>query len=381
MAQPTLCFRPDGTCKVMQISDVQELCGITPRTKALISTALDKEKPDFVVFTGDQLSGNGTSLWFVKGEKKAERIRQTMRALVELLEERGVPFTFTLGNHDHSTPMSGDDQAACYMESPLCCAQASPAGVPGVANHVVPVYSAEGDAPAMLLYCLDSHTGLGMGYMPLDPAQVEWYRNTRDAMTEQNGGKPVPSMLFQHIPVEEINELYTEVPKRAKGVLEGYGNYQGKFFVLNEELAEGFMGELPSAPNTNAGLFDAALEQGEMMGMFFGHDHNNGFLGKVRGLTLGYSPSAGYAAYGPGRKRGVRVFEFNENNLRDYQTKILTDEELLGNTKLKLFLRILDRTPTSLGDAKNRLRHAALPALLILLGLAGVIWGLTALLG
>ena len=381
MNRPIIRFRPDGSFKLMQISDVQDLAGILPRTRELICAALDRERPDFVVFTGDQFSGNGRKLWFRNKDEKTARIKRTIRELLGPLEERGIPFTFMLGNHDHSSPLADGDQVACYMESPLCCAQESPAGVPGCANHVVPVYPARGDMPALLIYCQDSHTAAGLGYAPLDPAQVAWYQHTRDAWAEKNNGQPVPSMLFQHIPVEEIISLYKEEPKRSKTNLEGYGNYSGRFFVLDEEAAEGFMGELPSSPDINAGLFEAALERGEMLGMFFGHDHNNGFHGKVRGLTLGYAPSAGYSAYGPGRKRGVRVFEFSVGSLGDYKTRIVTDEELLGDSRLKLGPRLLDLTPSSPGDAKNKLRRAAIPALLVLLGIAGAIAALKLLLG
>jgi len=358
----------------MQISDVQDLCGILPRTKELIGAALDRERPDFVALTGDQLSGNGRKIWFAAKGEKAARIKRTIREIVELLEARHIPFTFTMGNHDHSSPLPAEEQIACYMASGLCHAQDSPAGVPGYANHVTPIYpNRGGDIPAMLIYCLDSHTALGAGYMPLDPAQIEWYRNTRDAWAEKNNGQPIPSLLFQHIPVEEIIELFKEVPKNTEGAFEGLRNYSGKFFVLNEDLAPGFYGEMPSSPDTNAGLFETAMERGEMLGMFFGHDHTNGFHGKVRGLMLGYAPSAGYNAYGAGRRRGVRVFEFHESNLGAYQTKIITDEELLGDSKLGLGPRLFDLTPTSVSDAKNRLRRAALPALLVLLGIVGLV--------
>ncbi|MDR0532150.1 MAG: hypothetical protein LBG83_08815, partial [Oscillospiraceae bacterium] len=115
-------------------------------------------------------------------------------------------------------------------------------------------------------------------------------------------------------------------------------------------------GELPSAPDINAGLFDAAQEKGEMIGMFFGHDHNNGFHGKVRGIPLGYAPSAGYNAYGPGRRRGVRVFHLNQNDLREYSTKVITDNELLGDSPLPNLMTLYDRMPSSFGAAKPMIR-------------------------
>lgn len=56
-SQKKLCVRPDGSFKVMQIADLQEIPAISPDTLKLMNAALDREKPDLVVFTGDQIKG------------------------------------------------------------------------------------------------------------------------------------------------------------------------------------------------------------------------------------------------------------------------------------------------------------------------------------
>ena len=43
----------------MQIADLQEIPAISPDTLKLMNAALDREKPDLVVFTGDQIKGYG----------------------------------------------------------------------------------------------------------------------------------------------------------------------------------------------------------------------------------------------------------------------------------------------------------------------------------
>ena len=45
----------DGKFKIMQIADVQEDCPVNLDTIRLIEAAVEKEKPDLVVFTGDQI--------------------------------------------------------------------------------------------------------------------------------------------------------------------------------------------------------------------------------------------------------------------------------------------------------------------------------------
>jgi len=350
-------FGADGKFAVMQISDIQECGALHPRGLRLIEAALDIERPDIVVFTGDQLMGYSPRLKFAGPAKRMALITRTIDDITAPLEKRGIPFTVAFGNHDHDAPIPGDEQLRLYRRSALCLAQDSPAGVPGCANHVLPVLDSKGGRAALLLYMLDTHGPAGLGYTPLDAAQVDWYRQTRDAYAE-NGY--VPSVLFQHVPVEEIIELYREVP-RSKGALEGYRNYRGKHFVLDDSRAVGFMGELPSSPDANAGLFEAAREKGELLGMFFGHDHSNGFHGDVRGITLGYAPGAGYRTYGPGRKRGVRVLRFDERNIRAFETYVATDEALLGPAEpLDWRTKILmDMQPSSFGEVQNKLRRAA----------------------
>ena len=356
---PALRFNAQGKFTVMQISDIQECGALHPRGLRLLEAALDREKPDLVVFTGDQVKGYSPALRLAPPERRRALIARTIRGITAPLEARGIPFTFTFGNHDHDAPLPGDEQVRLYQSGALCLAQESPAGVPGFANHALPVLDSQGEKAALLLYMLDSHGPSGTGYTPLCPEQVDWYRQTREAYAEKTGGY-VPSMLFQHVPVEEVIELYRESP-RGKGALEGFRNYSGKHFRLDESRAEGFMGELPSSPDANAGLFGAALEKGEMLGMFFGHDHKNGFHGDVRGITLGYAPGAGYRTYGPGRKRGVRVFRFDEKRMRDFITYIVTDEALFGPEEaLSLHTKIfMDNQPSSFGSVHNKLRRAA----------------------
>src|SRR5258708_36797141 len=72
---PPLHFSHDGRFKIMQIADLHFSVSAGPcrdpsspcdggayaYTKSLVERALDEEQPDLVVFTGDQLNGQGTS--------------------------------------------------------------------------------------------------------------------------------------------------------------------------------------------------------------------------------------------------------------------------------------------------------------------------------
>ena len=52
-------FNKDKTFKIMQITDMQEIPAISPDTMKLLDAAVEAEKPDLVVYTGDQIKGYG----------------------------------------------------------------------------------------------------------------------------------------------------------------------------------------------------------------------------------------------------------------------------------------------------------------------------------
>jgi hypothetical protein len=328
-------FRADGSFVVLQVSDVQDASPIMPRTLALLVAALRTVKPDLVVFTGDQVKGYDAR--FALGTPTGNRrlFKNTIDELVAPLERLHIPFTFVFGNHDHDVPITAEEQLAVYQSHPLCLAYDSP-GVPGCANHNLQVMSADGTRTALNVCMLDSHGAEGFGWKALEPEQLAYYREERDRLAAQNGGEPVPTIIFQHFPVTETLELFTKLLHRSKGSMRGYASGKGAYYQMDtaKVAPNSICFELPNTPVANTGLFDAAHEKGDVVGIFFGHDHNNGFVGDVRGIRLGYAPGAGYTAPGPGLRRGVRSFRFEEENVRAFETHILTDEQMLPGQEI-----------------------------------------------
>ena len=48
-------FHPDGSFKLLQVTDVQETTRMRPETLTLLNAVLDRARPDLVVLTGDQV--------------------------------------------------------------------------------------------------------------------------------------------------------------------------------------------------------------------------------------------------------------------------------------------------------------------------------------
>lgn len=54
-------YNSNGKLKIMQITDIQEVPNISKDTLALLEAAVETEKPDLVVYTGDQIKGYGVT--------------------------------------------------------------------------------------------------------------------------------------------------------------------------------------------------------------------------------------------------------------------------------------------------------------------------------
>jgi hypothetical protein len=96
--------------------------------------------------------------------------------------------------------------------------------------------------------------------------------------------------------------------------------------------------------------------------MLFGHDHNNSFIGEYKGMKMGYTQGCGFNVYGPGKKRGVRLIDFDECNPVDFTSTTLTVEDLeesdVGN---KLKHGFYTYAPTSVDAVKDIAKRKVLP--------------------
>ena len=338
-------FNSDHKFKIMQIADTQEIPAVSPDTLSLINNALDREKPDLVIFTGDQIKG-----YSKKFKKDPAIIESTIDILVEPIAKRNIPFMVTYGNHDAQCGVDNRGQYKFYAKyDNFISGDLRNSDDVGTAD--IQIYSSTEDKPVFELYIIDSHGKAkdGAGYAPVDKKQIEWYISRREQLKAENGDY-LPSLVFQHMHVPEFFDVIKKVPKGTKGAVPAYGAHENEYFVLNDEtIAEGgFMLESPASPDVNTGEFEAMSEKGDVLGIYVGHDHNNSFVVKYKGVDLGYTQGAGFNVYGPGENRGVRIFELDETAPREYKTHTATFKELCG-TKIKTPVKefIYKHAPTS----------------------------------
>lgn len=324
-------FRKDGTFKVMQITDMQEIPAVSPDTLALLEAAVEAEKPDLVVYTGDQIKGYGVT-YKGKGADLENAVRETIAKLLEPVTKRNIPFAVTFGNHDRQVGISNTDQFLhIYKSFPTCVGDLDETVGGGTYN--IPIKASDGsDRDVFNLYLLDSGTDKkGGGYEAFDTKVIDWYKATRDALKEKNGDF-VPSVVFQHIPMPEYYHVLKQVKKGTKGAIQAFRTHKNEFYVLGDTCRAGDMLlEPPSIPDENSGEFAALSECGDVLAVFVGHDHKNSFVGRYQNMDLGFTQSAGFNVYGNRTKRGVRCFVFNEQTPDTYETYTRTYDELVGN--------------------------------------------------
>ena len=325
-----LTFDENGKFRILQINDFQDRDVADERSLAFLNAVLDKYEPDLVVLVGDQLSD-----YFPN--KTPERIKQAIANQVLPMQERGIPFLFTFGNHDidHISVMSEQEQAEYYRSFSYCYANTD--GTDGGTYNTV-IYSNDGSAPLLNIYMMNTGHWNGSGYTGgVTEQQVQWYKETSNSLKELNDGNIVPSLVFQHIPVKETHMLCKEVPEGTPGALRG--KYENKYYVLDENADwigdRNVMRETPASehPSRTTGQYEAWLEQGDMIGAYFGHDHVNTFVGRTKdGIVLGYNGGFGFATYGDPGERYARIYDFDASDVESYTqqtiyyTQTVTDE-------------------------------------------------------
>lgn len=282
----SLKYGEDGKFKILQLADTHYIEGKPESERALrnVIEMLDTEKPDFVIHTGDILYG--------------EPAEASVRAILQPIVDRGIPFAVAMGNHDSDFSLSRADMYELLRSIPGNVNTPADLGISGYSNDILTLSGKDGGVDRVF-YLFDSGNreypaGIkSWGYVHQD--QIEWYRKASGFFTSGNGGKPVPSIIFMHIPTPEYNEA---IQDRTKA-----------------RVMVGNLGEEPASPKFNSGLYLAARELGDVQAMVTGHDHNNDYVMMWRGFFFIYGRFSGCDnVYNDLKPSGARVFEFTEGD-------------------------------------------------------------------
>ena len=178
---------------------------------------------------------------------------------------------------------------------------------------------------------MDTHSKDANGdYDGVSEEQIRWYESKSDELKAENGGVPVPSYVFEHIPVRQINSILKKVPFGTENATFTPDGYK----VVDPEKHMGgnfYEYPNPTGDETNR-QYESWVEKGDIVAAFFGHDHTNSFYGKTDdGIILGYNASFGWKAYGMGSAtRQLKMIVVDEDDPRNPEIYSKTYKELTG---------------------------------------------------
>ncbi|XP_062006239.1 probable inactive purple acid phosphatase 16 [Rosa rugosa] len=280
-----------------------------------MSTVLDHEIPDFVIYLGDVITANNIAI------KNASLYWDQA---ISPTRARGIPWASVFGNHDDAAfewPMEwfsgpGIPEIRCSVAnsscsgeedcsfkgthrlelmkneialSPLSYSRYGPKELwPSVSNYVLQVSSSNNPgSPVAFLYFLDS----GGGSYPevLSSAQAEWFRQKA---LEINPDSRVPELIFWHIP----SRAYKKAAPR-------FGIHKPCVGSINKERV--------ATQDAENGIMKFLAERVSVKAIFVGHNHGLDWCCPYKKLWLCFARHTGYGGYG-NWARGARIIEITQ---------------------------------------------------------------------
>ncbi|CAN6822094.1 unnamed protein product [Brassica oleracea] len=308
-----LSFGVNGQFKILQVADMHFANGATTRCKnvlpsqlahcsdlnttAFMSPVIAAEKPDLIVFTGDNIFGSDVK----------DAVKSMDAAFAPAIASK-IPWVAVLGNHDQESTLSRQELMNYIVKLPNTLSQVNPPEaahyIDGFGNYNLEIHgvaeSSLQDKSLLNLYFLDSGDYSSVqslkGYDWIKTSQQFWYDQTSKRLQREYSEEPnpqqgtAPGLAYFHIPFPEFDNFDTK------------------------SATTGVRQEATGSATTNSGFFTTLVARGDVKSVFVGHDHVNDFCGEIKGVNLCYGGGFGYHAYGKaGWERRARVVVANLN--------------------------------------------------------------------
>ncbi len=313
----TIRFNSDGKLKILHVAD-PHLANDKHFDASIwvIAEACDVEKPDLVVLTGDN----------VKPYDDPEETKKLINSLMNIFESRNIPVAVTFGNHDSEAgPMSRKDIMDYYKTFSCTITADDSTDFKNCATFNIPVLASDSDEVKFNVWVFDSgdyDEDEPRHYDRVRAEQIEWYKETSAKLQNENGGKNVNSVVFQHIIVPEIYDVLKKVDSKQPYAIEHIYD-EGEYYAFDpENVNYGTLNEKPCPGYYNDGQFDALVENGGVLAMFTGHDHTNAFGVRNQNIDIYTSLMTRYKGLAYTTQYGYRVIEIDENDTSTYETRV-----------------------------------------------------------
>ncbi|KZP11437.1 Metallo-dependent phosphatase [Athelia psychrophila] len=323
--KPRLTFSSSGTFKLTIFSDLH--FGENPSTEwgptqdvnslKLMRTVLVDEAPDYIVTNGDLITGENTYR-----ENSTELVDMIMRPLNEV----GVPFSSSFGNHDNQKNISHREEILREQSiSPLSYTRLAPehiGGQGGEGNYWVPIYENAKDLrPALIIWFFDSRGGWSLGdtSAPLpdwvDASVAGWIQRETYIMDAAWGAAESTgraALVFVHIPPHAIEKVSKSLNETANPGLNADALGQGSTQASDNPKSIGRDQPFWDALNTHVKNLRAIIS---------GHNHGNEWCARepTKDVIFCFNKHSGYGGYDrTGWGHGVRNMVFSPTALNKF---------------------------------------------------------------
>lgn len=316
------------------------------------------EKPDLVIFNGD-------SVYPVPFQAGTSNNMTGAEMLSDFMENIGVYWTLTFGNHDTESYSRYDREAISQFYEGLrtekgykyCLFQQGPDNIAGYGNSIIKVKNSKG-LVSQALILMDSHSyiesdkfGVKWDYDNIKDNQVDWYAGEIQKLNTYNQAKlatlelgpdaaenfkTVKSLAFFHIPLDEFRQAY--LVYKDKGDTEDVKYVYGQIKEKGKFIYSG---------SGEDQVFEKALELGSTKGFFFGHDHYNDLSLEYRGIRFTYGKALDYLAYigiaKEGAQRGCTIVRtYSDGSFDNYTENYYQDKYQAMYEKEKVKMQWFD---------------------------------------
>lgn len=327
----------DGEFTILQISDPQDDRYAAYDLINFVKLSLEEFKPDLVIITGDVVEDNRAGdigiddESFREGvevgsyEETLENVKVATDNVLSIINDAKIPFAIAQGNNDYASGITNEDWLKIYSSYEYNFTSDMSNDADGKIDFNLEILGSDGET-AFNVWMMDN------GRNGISAEQTAWYESQSSALAEANGGKPVPSILFEHIPVDDMGNLFEECNFWDEGaIIEG-----SKCYRLNKELANGYYAGA-IVPGQTSEQFTSWKKQGDILGAYFGHWHTTGITGTWDGIELGLTYGCEFAKTGP---YGVRVFTLHEDDIENFDNEIYTYEGSVKKDNARFELQI-----------------------------------------
>jgi len=249
--------------KVLCFADIQQTDDDDlTLTFHIMDTLVEEEKPDMIVILGDTIN-----------DSKYYDSKTASKNIIEHIDSFGIPWAPVFGNHDYneyqatysSKKTAGTDYLiSLFNDAENCLFIKGPSDVLGKSNYMVNVIDEETEDIVESFIFLDSRIN------GLDNTSVSFYNECIEYLEEITDGTTVPSVIFNHIPIQEYEDSL-----RISETLE-FRDIVG-LHAGNGPLVCG-----------DHSLFNKIKEFGSTKTVICGHDHEDAYYSVYQGVTLAH---------------------------------------------------------------------------------------------